>query len=77
MISTTESVLQIPKPSDWSAFNTGVEVRGPVYLDWCVTQDLFEALLADWVPLYDVLQENVQNLCLLACSIGQQVITGA
>ena len=60
MLSTNSQalrVLQIPKPSNWSAFkHTGVENVGPVYLDWCVTQDLFEALLADWVPLYDVLQ---------------------
>ena len=56
-------------------FNTYDEVEGRIYLDWCVPQDLFEALLADWVPLYNVLQENVQNLCLLACSMGQQVIS--
>ena len=58
-------------------FNTYDEVEGQIYLDWCVPQDLFEALLADWVPFYNVLQENVQNLCLLACSMGQQVISNA
>lgn len=43
-------------------------VRGGPHLEGGVAQDLLQALLCDRVALDDVLQQNVQYLCLLACS---------